>query len=342
MQEKGAELIGVQYLRGIAALLVVLDHVSGMTELKKYFGTSVFNNAFGYGYIGVDLFFVISGFIIAYISLSGGDLQPRISPKNYLLRRIVRIFPFLWVSVIGYAFLRWLSRDIFDPAPYLRALTLYPVGSVKPNVVWTLRHEVLFYLMFLWILFSPRMGVPLLVAWLLSPFLIFSSGYSEWINFFCSPINILFGFGLLAGVLFLKGRLPFIKLSYGITFTLCASIALLYLASYFSYSRNNLIDVVLMGSACATVIFCGARIKYSEYLTQPARALRLLGDASYAIYLTHEAVISMFLGVLAHKNYSLNLNLQALFIVIMALVFGVAVHKLVERPLVTQFRKLIQ
>lgn len=75
MQQK-REIEGIQYLRGIAACAVVIDHAAGMTALPKYFGDAVWGGFLQRGYIGVDLFFMISGFIICIVSLERTMLSP--------------------------------------------------------------------------------------------------------------------------------------------------------------------------------------------------------------------------------------------------------------------------
>ena len=81
---KTQKLAFVQYLRAIAVIAVV-DHAAGMAAFNKYFGIKVFNGFLYRGSIGVDLFFVISGFIITLVALDK-DLQPKLSAKLFLLK----------------------------------------------------------------------------------------------------------------------------------------------------------------------------------------------------------------------------------------------------------------
>ena len=152
----GGRLIGIQYLRGIAAILVVLSHAEGMANQDKYFGTKAWNGILHQGSLGVSLFFVISGFIIAYVALAENTLAPRLNIVRFLKKRAVRILPFMWICIIGYAILRYLGRGSFYPTLYIRAMVLWPIGEISPNVIWTLRHEMLFYFVF---------SVSMLVTW---------------------------------------------------------------------------------------------------------------------------------------------------------------------------------
>lgn len=79
-------------------LLVVLDHVEGMLAMPKYFGTHVAGGLLSAGTVGVDLFFVVSGFIIFYVT--EGLNRDKVSAKSFALRRFCRIVPFLWLCVL--------------------------------------------------------------------------------------------------------------------------------------------------------------------------------------------------------------------------------------------------
>src|SRR4051812_24121667 len=93
------DVVGVQYLRGIAALAVVIDHAAGMTASQKYFGRDVLEGALSYGAIGVDIFFMISGFIITIISLGKENLEPTVSMRDFFVRRFIRIVPLMWTAI---------------------------------------------------------------------------------------------------------------------------------------------------------------------------------------------------------------------------------------------------
>ncbi len=129
-------------------MFVVVDHTAGMARFEKYFGVDVFDGFLTKGACGVDVFFLISGFIICVIALNGPQLTPRISWSAFAERRFSRIVPLMWVAVLSYVALRVLGRGAFFPGPYLRALTLFPVADVQPPQIWTLRHEAVFYAVF--------------------------------------------------------------------------------------------------------------------------------------------------------------------------------------------------
>jgi len=86
------QLTGVQAARGIAALLVVVHHCAGTLALPKYAGVAFAGGYFvPFGRAGVDFFFVLSGFIIAWIH--SGDVGDRSQLGQYTAKRLARIFP---------------------------------------------------------------------------------------------------------------------------------------------------------------------------------------------------------------------------------------------------------
>src|SRR5271165_5026968 len=111
IERSTVSLNGIQVLRAIAALLVVQCHTlqasgGAIAPPKSPYWFTTFGAA------GVDIFFVISGFIMFYISFPTG--QPPVSPASFLLKRITRIYPFYWFSM-ALAFGLW-SIGLFKPS----------------------------------------------------------------------------------------------------------------------------------------------------------------------------------------------------------------------------------
>lgn len=161
------ELAGIQYLRAAAIFMVVCFHASTMMGFGRYFAHKPFWPLLGYGFSGVDLFFSISGFIIAYVSLNV-DLKPVTALRPFLERRFARIIPFMWIAVICYAPLRYLARENFPVDGYLRSLILFPSGQLIPPQLWALRNEGMFYIVFALTALRGRWW--LFGAWIAAPF----------------------------------------------------------------------------------------------------------------------------------------------------------------------------
>src|SRR5687768_17002175 len=147
----GGKLGNLQALRGLACLYVVLHH-AGLWEKHVTYAPKPFFRVFIYtGYAGVDLFFVISGFILTWINWNHLG-NPRRLP-GHLFKRAWRVYPLMWLgwlAMLG-CFLGITDRTLAHLAPELpHSLLLIPpapggtVYTVLP-VAWTLAYEVMFY-----------------------------------------------------------------------------------------------------------------------------------------------------------------------------------------------------
>jgi exopolysaccharide production protein ExoZ len=341
------ELTGIQYLRGLAAVLVVAEHANLVIGLPKYFGRQPIPFEFYGGPAGVDLFFVVSGFIIAYITLEPSSLQPRMGLIDFLWRRFARIVPFLWLCVAGYAALRFLGRDgSFEFEPYLRALTLFPIGPVNPSQAWTLRHEFLFYLVFTTVFWRSGLRFAWVVIWMVSPILffpIFGSAQTtfpyEILDFAFNRLNLLFGFGFLASLAYMKWPhwFPATKSSgMPILTGLCGLYMVLFILT--SYTHLHTADVLLAGFGASLILFAALRVRTELEPGWIDRAGHALGDASYAIYLTHGGIISALLG--AWSRLAPDTSVFVVLFVCMAgsLGIGILIHRFIERPLVRRLQ----
>ncbi|MGP4018699.1 acyltransferase family protein [Saccharopolyspora sp. 5N708] len=143
-----ARLHEIDLLRITAALAVVFYHYTfsgfgkGLTEVD-FPSASEFTR---YGYLGVDLFFVISGFVVLMSALNR-------KPEQFVISRIVRLYPAYWVAVTLTSIVSVLfSPDLFpvSPVQYLANMTMFnsPLGVASVDVVyWTLWAEPRFYLL---------------------------------------------------------------------------------------------------------------------------------------------------------------------------------------------------
>lgn len=141
-------ICSIQYLRGIAAILVVLYHARGALDFSFGNIPNVGDFLFAHGYFGVDLFFIISGFVIVL------STQNDTSITSFLLKRIFRVYPlylFCLLCILFFAPEHYSLHDI------IRALFLIQSNYSQPApwfgysivfVAWTLSFEVLFYLIF--------------------------------------------------------------------------------------------------------------------------------------------------------------------------------------------------
>jgi peptidoglycan/LPS O-acetylase OafA/YrhL len=150
-----SHLFGLDLLRLLAAALVVLNHFgafsSARPDVGKPLAFPILNFATGFGWVGVEIFFVISGYVIA-LSARGA------SPGGFIKRRALRIFPALWIcsfiSLIALATTRGPIEELFGA--FFRSVTLFPRGPYLDGAVWSLVVEAVFYLLIWLVLLTKR------------------------------------------------------------------------------------------------------------------------------------------------------------------------------------------
>jgi peptidoglycan/LPS O-acetylase OafA/YrhL len=345
-------LPGIQLLRGVAAAMVVLSHTNTMMSHPEFFSRSPFGFELT-GEFGVAIFFVISGFIIAYVSLDK-RLEPRLATSDFAWRRAIRILPFMWLCVIGYNVLSYLGTHQVEWAAMARALVLWPVGELKPNVLWSLRHEWLFYLLFAVALLGRRRRTWLLVVWFAGPILaaIFlrlapsapasvGEGWSELARLVFmggqNGANLQFAAGYGLGLLQLRSHaIVRPRLAGGLYVVLLAVI----LSTLFIENVRIGDDLVraLCWTACSAVTVWLALITPAGigWLT---RTGVVLGNATFSIYLVHNPVLLIDFALALRIAPGTSVELLYPLCVASAIVVGIAVHYLVEAPLIKVLAK---
>tara|TARA_R110002126_G_scaffold9175_1_gene41892 strand:+ start:406 stop:1485 length:1080 start_codon:yes stop_codon:yes gene_type:complete len=290
------QIVELQYLRALAVLLVVIGHTH-QTE-GRLLGDQLLGGFAYFGFSGVDVFFVISGFIIHHIYGGLSGLRPR-----FFLARLNRIFPLYWVytaiAVAGYML-------VFGDGPgtalrekdWLASLTLFPVGypPILP-VGWTLTHELYFYLVYALFLVLPVRFRPWAVlVWsglTLAGLLGLAEGRAPWIGLVISPFNLLFLAGALIAQfsdrLLAMGRIALLLALAG------AALGLGWTAVYgLEGLENPAIRVPVFAPFAIGVVW--AALAWRPRL--PALAARI-GDWSYACYLGHILVLDVLARLLA-------------------------------------------
>ncbi len=157
------KMLGIEASRGIAASAVVLYHSA--RHLDHIYGVPILMASLQFGHAGVDLFFVISGFIILYVHYFDIDQPSRIS--HYASRRFTRLMPTYWVALALTAAMSILAHGSLPSiAQSFWSVTLLP--SAQPlilGIAWTLRHEVTFYLIFCILLLNRTIGLFAFAIW---------------------------------------------------------------------------------------------------------------------------------------------------------------------------------
>ena len=241
------KLQSIQILRGFAALLVVIYHIRAMEALaianNGLTESPLLNGLITNGYAGVDLFFIISGFIMVFVT-HGAKSGVRTS-GDFLFARATRVYPVWWafagimtiymtmahVLPVGAEGWQTISRSQPPLDYFVKSFLLLPQPEFPIlGVGWTLVHEMYFYAVFAALLLMPRRLLPVLLAlWacaiVLGGFLGFSAPYAGTIiQLVFYPMTFEFILGAFAGLLVAAGRIwrPGIVFLFGTVWLLAA------------------------------------------------------------------------------------------------------------------------
>ncbi|MEO5329756.1 MAG: acyltransferase [Magnetococcus sp. THC-1_WYH] len=313
----------LQILRAFAALNVVFGHIIGNAEYYNYDTSFSFTLA-GWASSGVDIFFVISGFVMLFT-----QLEHKRSVTDFITSRIIRIVPIYWlittIIILTKLFIPNSFRTMVITAKKTLASYTFLSGAIGDDypivgVGWTLEWEMLFYLVFglsLW--FRTWTASLASVVFGLTAFAVSTSNY----------IVMEFVFGLFAALAYKKFL---VKPHFGIVMLSCGVIFLL--VSISPFIRETFENRVLLYGIPSLLIVYGVvtieqfRSKFGE----------LLGDASYCIYLLQMPLIPIFYKLVAKLDLSLNNDLIAVFCLLFTALGGIVMHLIIEKPL-TRFLK---
>jgi peptidoglycan/LPS O-acetylase OafA/YrhL len=338
----GGHLVGIQYLRGIAATMVAAHH----TLEESYGAGETLGRApdwlTTFGAAGVDIFFVISGLVMLHASFPAGGGADR--PGPFLAKRFVRIFPLYWLCLAG-LFACWAIGfyRTLDPEPLfmLRNAVLWPGERLALGVSWTLSYELYFYLLFALTLFARSRAVSLVaVAALLGAGLacapLLPPGAAA--HLVGNPIMLEFVLGLAIAY-----ALPLVPAARWQPWLALPAFALL-VASPLLLPHDSTNELPMPGRLLLWGV-PGAAIVWSFARLRPApeplhRALKLIGDASYSIYLTHPFVMLIYARLLRQSAALRDMPQPpfVLAVVLACVALGLWVHWYAEKPLMQLLR----
>lgn len=323
----------LDFLRGIAALAVVLFHYSNSTlpTIKP----NPLGDVFSFGYLGVQVFFVISGFVIPFSMYQSGytlnnfhrfigKRMIRLGPPSYIAMGLMAciFYGSLWKNGYPIEEMNWPGMGL--STVFGNMFYTYESLDIKVfySVLWTLEVELQFYLIIALILplLTGKQNTPLVAAIVLI-------GLS--CTFFIGSDHVLF---FKYSSLFIMGLLVFlfqIKLTNGV-FTAVGSIAI----GIITYLQLDLLSAIAGISTVLVILF----------LKIENKATKFLGMISYSLYITHH-----FSGITAEfivkksfgEAFSGTEKTVLLFVYcLIAIGFATVFYKLVERPFINLSGKL--
>ena len=316
--------VAVQYLRGVAALLVVFHHVRNP-------GNGLFDPIahWQFGQAGVDLFFLISGYIMYSVARDqrAGD---------FLWRRVVRIVPLYWIATfflyfqiaIGFPGVLPSAEVLVKSLLFVPHYHYHTAGEIWPFLIpgWTLNYEMFFYLIFAaGLAFRQVLPVVLLVGGgliaggQLIPFNVPNALLAT----YTSPIITEFFQGMLIALVHQRRSLA--------QWWALLPIGVMMLAVFGNLDAPRL----LIWGLPMTLVLIGALAIEDGGALPSWPQLHRLGDASYSIYLTHGFAIQAALLIWWRVPFEgwLQFAIFTPVAVIGCAVAGVLVYHYVERPI---------
>jgi len=353
------KLNSIQFLRGVAALLVVYEH---SMDVQEKFSISTQQKLFhldNFGCIGVDLFFVISGFIITYIANKYNGPEQSL---NFLAKRFYRINPIYYIATLfclAICFLR-LEMTHQSTQSSLKGVALQlsdsililptsdNVNSFLPllTVGWTLAFEWLFYILFFFlILFNAKRKVLCLLSVIGCLVLIGRLTRFDDLRliFLTNPIMLEFLLGLIICYFYLYAkRIPAFIGSILLISGLVAYISMIifgfgYIWHYqLILSGDQSLHRFLYWGIPSSLIVAGSVILEKNgilTLLWSNKISILTGNASYSIYLVHYTVLDLFKLLYLKKGFLIQPDVMIWFQLIIAVAISIVFYKLVETPL---------
>jgi exopolysaccharide production protein ExoZ len=330
-------LVYIQILRFLAALAVVAFHVLGAPPKGFEAPESALTFALSYGGRGVDLFFVISGFVIFYATHSS-----KLTPAEFLRRRVERIAPLYFFVIFTVTMLAitlpatFGTPDWYTPRHIIKSLAFIAFTDGDMPVVyvgWSLEYEMYFYLAVALLMALTR-DVWRNIVVMFSAVAILGQlpGVAAALGnyaFFADSMILEFVLGVIVGWVFVNGRI-------GWPMPVAAACAIAAVLVSDPTSR-----VIVSGAPAACLVAAAAWA--SRKRIDPSwleRALARLGDASFSIYLAQVETVS--LASMAVARLFPAIPPLPLLIVTSCIVvaLGLALNIFMERPLLKLCRRL--
>ena len=330
-------LVHIQILRFFAAVAVVAFHALGVPPKGFEVPESAISFALSYGGRGVDLFFVISGFIIFYATHAA-----KLTPAEFLRRRVERIVPLYFFAILTVTILALTlpatfgAADWYTPRHILKSLAFIAFTDGDMPVIyvgWSLEYEMYFYLAVALLMAATRdvwrNTVVLFSALALLGRLPGVETALGNYAFFTDPMILEFVLGVIVGCLFVKVRMGWPMPVAAV----CAIAAVLV--------TDPTSRVIISGIPSACLVMAAAVV--SRQRVDPSwlvRALARLGDASYSIYLAQVQTVSLASAFIAGLIPAISPLLLLVVTTGIVVAFGLLLNIVVERPLLKICRRL--
>ncbi len=344
----------LQVLRAVAAMMVVWHHaIKAYALTTPDFALNLIHSLFAPAWFreglgsGVDIFFVISGFIMVHGA--GAYLDGRRRPQEFLLRRLQRIFPPYWIVSGLFVALIWGQSHGRSPElgafRLVTSFFLFPSatagGDISPvlGVGWTLSYEIYFYILFFLALVAGGRRYPVVLAATLGGIWAVAAAVGNLSapgRFLADPVALEFLYGAGIALLLRHRQHPAAPVA-----GFAVAMVVMFAGSWLHVSGaiSDQARVIYRGMPAALFVYT-ALARSQRSATVPGGLKRFwirVGDSSYSLYLTHILVIYYLApplaralivrGLIAHADLAIFLS------VLVSLLVGFAFHHAIEKPL---------
>ncbi|MBF9770395.1 acyltransferase family protein [Enterobacter asburiae] len=341
-------IANIQYLRFLAAFLVIYAHAN----LAVYGITPQITNLGG---VGVDIFFIISGFIMPYIIYGGlykDGMTPKLTPLGFIKRRITRIWPLYLVATLVVVFISWLvdSGAISQPTADFAYIfngsrldlmwiikTMTFMNFDKPPILgigWTLQFEFLFYFLLAGLLAIGIKKANSLEFYSVCALVVFGAGNA----LAHGESKVLITLSSQMFIEFILGMYLYRMYSAGCI--LPKWLAWIGIASFFPlfafansgvFAYNDYSRLLTWGIPAFVIVWSALSL---EGVIPHNRTFLLLGDSSYSLYLSHGISAPVFLFIWTQLDLDKTVSVVPYVIVyyIYCQVIALACYKLIEKP----------
>jgi peptidoglycan/LPS O-acetylase OafA/YrhL len=364
MTSRDGRIHSLQVFRALAAILVVLNHstVVGREVLRlpefanaHALGIPDLADTFFFGdprgSIRVDLFFVISGFMIFYAYEHYLGDAKRLG--TYVSRRLIRIYPILWIftlSKIALILAYPMRAKPYEASPVTMFASMLALPQQNLPLIaatWTLPFEMLFYLMFgIGILVGSRRAIVLAIGWgvtivaaNVASFLLSNASHEPasllmgLVPFLLYERNLDFLLGCAAAYMVRRRTItrPGLVIALG-------SLGLIVSCVLIATGQGVVSYALLVGLPSVLLIAGTASLELERHFRVP-RSLTYVGDASYSIFVSHSTFLNLFgLVLIVSGPWPVGPVYLLVGMTVFAVLGGVLVYWLIEQPLLAYLR----
>ncbi|MCC0022197.1 MAG: acyltransferase [Nitratireductor sp.] len=339
----------VQLLRAVVVIVVMLSHAGHeLSSIYSGLGRS-FHDPFLFGNCGVDLFFVISGFIMVHTAWN--EFARPGAAGGFMMRRLIRILPLYWTAttlmiLVVIAIPGVVHTATSDIGQWVASYLLVPYaregdGLIRPvlGLGWSLEYEMFFYFIFAISLFLPRLYGLAFAGLVLPVTVMIAAGFSGTTigKFLAHPVMLEFVAGLVLGVMYRTGIR--ITRATGVVLAI-AAVLMIYATPVFGPEVDAMRHIHY--GIPSLLLVSAAALSEDDALAGVFRPGVLVGEISYSAYLTHPFLVGAMGFAFAHSGLIDRISPQAFAAIFVAvflaagIVLAWLVHSLFDEP-VTRF-----